>query len=370
MVQATVLNLSESGLAIATPYKPVLNSIVHMRIDLPGNDTPYETRAQVIRWSFSGQIGLKLLKPESFQTHFDNWRKFSTQQVSSNCYTNEVPSDPSVAAVVPEADGVLNNSCIYQSTDVVDPGEAIVSSSSAAVGTERIDMGLDEPLDMDALRAILQEDEATDRPLLSRTGLVALGVGCVLLAASVWAWYGRTHRAVVEAHVAAAQTSDTPTTESPSSTNSAAATPAQSTAELAGPSHLDTAKGGSLPNVPQTRAPESPVSSRQVQHQGDSRAQLVVTLNRFTRVNAKRLHNPDRIYFDLSPGIHPKISKGLESRAGNHLVRRIRIGRAKDGHTRVVLDLLRPCEYHASVSSAPPYRLTINIRAGRGKGNS
>src|SRR6266581_1145031 len=81
VVEGTVVNASETGLAIETPYKPVLNSIVRIKIQLPDNESPCDTRAQVARAASSGQIGLKLLKPESFRSHFETWRTFMTQEV-------------------------------------------------------------------------------------------------------------------------------------------------------------------------------------------------------------------------------------------------------------------------------------------------
>jgi AMIN domain-containing protein len=113
---------------------------------------------------------------------------------------------------------------------------------------------------------------------------------------------------------------------------------------------------------------KSAVAQKRTEHHGASHEQIVVNLNRFAHVNPKLLHHPDRIYFDLSPGIRPKLLQTADLRSESRLVQQIRIGHGKGGMTRVVLELRRPCQYLAKVSPTPPYQLIINVRAGRARG--
>jgi hypothetical protein len=342
VVEGTVVNASETGLAIATPYKPVLNSVVRISVQLPDNASPCDFRAQVVRSaSSSSQIGLKLLKPESFRTHFETWRRFSTQKDGTAC-----------TAAQPQADTVAATS-----------GKAARPQADTAIGA------VAEPfLDLEGLRAaILQDAEPSNLPIFSRTVIIAGVIACVLLAGTMWLWYGRTHKA--DANV---QASGPPSAEPAPVAIPAPVDLTQRTSEPAPrPSTADAATLPSTLEVARSdESTKSVVAPKRTEHQGTSHAQIVVNLNRFSRVNPKLLHKPDRIYFDLSPGTRPKVGKSSVSRAGNRLVRRIRIGHAENGHARVVLDLRRPCEYQAKVSSTPPYKLIINIRADRGRGTS
>lgn len=216
--------------------------------------------------------------------------------------------------------------------------------------------------------AILEDEEASDLPIFSRTGIFAGVIAVAVFAGAMWLWSGRTHKS--EANV---QASGSPSAEAPAEIPSPLNLP-QNTSELA--SHPSAADASTLPSTldvarrDDTTRPA--VVRKPPESQRASRAQIVVGLNRFTRVNPKLLHNPDRIYFDLGPGTSPKLSKSSIGRAtGSTLVRRIRIGHADDGHTRVVLDLERPCKYQAKVSRTPPYKLIINIRrAERGRRTS
>lgn len=341
VVEGTVVNASEMGLAIATPYKPLLNSIVRISVHLPDNDSPCDTRAQVVRSGSSGQIGLKLLKPESFRAHFETWRRFSTAKVGTAC-----------AAAQPQADAVVATAC----------GAARPQADTA------MDAAPEPSLDLEELRAAIQQDvEHSNFPIFSRTGIVAGVIACALLAATMWLWYGRTHKADANAQASSSPSGDPAPAAIPAPVNLT-----QSTSEPAPrPSTSDAAPVPSTLEVSRSGESTKPaVAPKRTEHQGASHAQVVVDLNRFAHVNPKLLHNPDRIYFDLSPGTRPKVSKSSALRAGNRLVRRIRIGPGENGHTRVVLDLRRPCQYQAKVSSTPPYKLIINIRAEQGRGTS
>jgi len=79
-----------------------------------------------------------------------------------------------------------------------------------------------------------------------------------------------------------------------------------------------------------------------------------------------RLHNPERVYFDIL-NARPRIeSKRIWSRDINDkLVQRVRVAETNPGTTRVVVDLAGTVEINTSQLSSP-HRLIIEVRAGRG----
>jgi N-acetylmuramoyl-L-alanine amidase len=79
-----------------------------------------------------------------------------------------------------------------------------------------------------------------------------------------------------------------------------------------------------------------------------------------------RLHNPERVYFDIL-NARPRIeSKRIWSGGINDkLVQRVRVAETNPGTTRVVVDLAGPVEINTSQLSSP-HRLIIEVRAGRG----
>jgi N-acetylmuramoyl-L-alanine amidase len=79
-----------------------------------------------------------------------------------------------------------------------------------------------------------------------------------------------------------------------------------------------------------------------------------------------RLHNPERIYFDIV-GARPRIdAKRLWSKEiGDKLVQRVRVAETSPGTTRIVLDLTGPVEVTTSQLSNPN-RLIVELRAARG----
>src|ERR1019366_7901593 len=78
-----------------------------------------------------------------------------------------------------------------------------------------------------------------------------------------------------------------------------------------------------------------------------------------------RLHNPERVYFDIL-GARPRIDdKRFWSKAiDDKLVQRVRVAETSPGTTRIVLDLAGPAEVTASQLSNPN-RLIIEMRAAR-----
>jgi N-acetylmuramoyl-L-alanine amidase len=79
-----------------------------------------------------------------------------------------------------------------------------------------------------------------------------------------------------------------------------------------------------------------------------------------------RLHNPERVYFDIL-GARPRIDdKRFWSKAiDDKLVQRVRVAETSPGTTRIVLDLAGPAEVTTSQLSNPN-RLIIEMRAARG----
>src|ERR1035437_1301159 len=79
-----------------------------------------------------------------------------------------------------------------------------------------------------------------------------------------------------------------------------------------------------------------------------------------------RLHNPERVYFDIL-NARPRIdAKRIWSKAiDDKLVQRVRVAETNPGITRVVLDLNGPVEVSTS-QLANPNRLIIELRAASG----
>src|SRR6185436_1039727 len=81
---------------------------------------------------------------------------------------------------------------------------------------------------------------------------------------------------------------------------------------------------------------------------------------------SERLHNPERIYFDI-PNSHPRFEtrRNFASSIDDHRVRRIRVAETVPGVTRVVIDLAGQVEAITSQLSNPS-RLIIELRGGVG----
>jgi N-acetylmuramoyl-L-alanine amidase len=79
-----------------------------------------------------------------------------------------------------------------------------------------------------------------------------------------------------------------------------------------------------------------------------------------------RLHNPERIYFDIRGAVPRLDGKRFWSKEiGDKLVQRVRAAETSPGTTRVVVDLAGPVEASTSQLSNPN-RLIIELRAGTG----
>ncbi len=329
IVNGTVTNASETGLGVVVPHKPALNSIVRVSVRLPDNGGSCEIRAQVMWSTSSGHIGLKLLQPASFRPHFEAWRAFTTQQVGLDG-----------EAAQPQT----NN----------DDSAAQLSS-------------FDE-VELLALRSAILADGETRKPLpLSRMAIAAAVIGCSLFGGSLWLWHARSVQGDTKV-----QASEQPPAEVAPAVMSVPANSELQAPHMAPGLSADAAGIQSTPQVARSDELTKPAAapSQTEHHPAPSHTQIIVKLNRPARVNPKLLHNPERIYFDLSPGTRPELAQRSALTRHDRLVSRIRIGRAGNGYTRVVLDLRRPCHYRSEVSSTPPYKLTINIRAEKGRGTT
>ena len=78
-----------------------------------------------------------------------------------------------------------------------------------------------------------------------------------------------------------------------------------------------------------------------------------------------RLHNPERVYFDIL-NARPRIDarRIWSNQINDKLVQRVRVAETSPGTTRVVVDLTGPVEISTSQLSSP-YRLIIEMRPGR-----
>jgi N-acetylmuramoyl-L-alanine amidase len=79
-----------------------------------------------------------------------------------------------------------------------------------------------------------------------------------------------------------------------------------------------------------------------------------------------RLHNPERVYFDIV-GARPRLDakRTWSKEIGDKLVQRVRVAETIPGITRIVLDLAGPVEVTTSQLSNPN-RLIVELRAGNG----
>ncbi len=84
----------------------------------------------------------------------------------------------------------------------------------------------------------------------------------------------------------------------------------------------------------------------------DGRAMITIALDKKITYTSVRLHNPERVYFDL-PGVEFGPPRDRVFAINDSMLQRVRIGRSPTGVTRVVFDLARPLEYTATETSNP-----------------
>jgi AMIN domain len=106
--------------------------------------------------------------------------------------------------------------------------------------------------------------------------------------------------------------------------------------------------------------------------------EIAIELRAAVLLRAAQLHNPERVYFDLSDGGRAQKPKGrLQSRrevqVSDDRVSGVRVVRWQSGSVRVVVDLKRPCKYSYRLTSDAPSRLILGLwtqppgaAAGRG----
>jgi N-acetylmuramoyl-L-alanine amidase len=95
--------------------------------------------------------------------------------------------------------------------------------------------------------------------------------------------------------------------------------------------------------------------------------QVTVDLDGVVLYEARRLHNPNRIFFDLRDArlaaeLLGNKKEGTSIEVDDPLVSRIRVGQREAGVVRVVLDLKSSAEFSAVLSPDPPYRFEIAVR--------
>jgi N-acetylmuramoyl-L-alanine amidase len=84
----------------------------------------------------------------------------------------------------------------------------------------------------------------------------------------------------------------------------------------------------------------------------DGRAMVTIALDKKITYNSVRLHNPERVYFDL-PGLEFGPPRDRMFAINDSMLQRVRIGRSPTGVTRIVFDMARPLEYTATETANP-----------------
>src|ERR1051325_11727857 len=117
--------------------------------------------------------------------------------------------------------------------------------------------------------------------------------------------------------------------------------------------------------APTERAAQDSVTAVRHWSLKDMTRVVVEVSGEFTFVS-ERLHNPERVYFDI-PHSRPRIeSRRIYSeQVEDKLVKRIRVAETNPGVTRVVLDLSGPVEITSS-RLTNPNRLIVELRVGSG----
>ncbi len=108
-------------------------------------------------------------------------------------------------------------------------------------------------------------------------------------------------------------------------------------------------------------------SVRALHHQSEpDYTEIALELRSADLLAAARLHNPERVYFDLADAGRTQKPKGrLKSRRavsiGDERVAGVRIARWESGSVRVVVDLRRACEYSYRLTPGPRSLLTLRL---------
>jgi N-acetylmuramoyl-L-alanine amidase len=84
----------------------------------------------------------------------------------------------------------------------------------------------------------------------------------------------------------------------------------------------------------------------------DGRAMITIALDKKITYTSLRLHNPERVYFDL-PGLDFGAPRDRVFAINDSMLQRVRIGQSPTGVTRIVFDMARPLEYTTNETSNP-----------------
>jgi N-acetylmuramoyl-L-alanine amidase len=95
----------------------------------------------------------------------------------------------------------------------------------------------------------------------------------------------------------------------------------------------------------------------------DGRAMITIALDKKITYTSLRLHNPERVYFDL-PGLEFGAPRDRVFAINDSMLQRVRIGQSPTGVTRMVFDMVGPLEYTASATSNPD-GLVIEFTTGK-----
>jgi N-acetylmuramoyl-L-alanine amidase len=111
------------------------------------------------------------------------------------------------------------------------------------------------------------------------------------------------------------------------------------------------------------RAPQHSVTAIRHWSLGDT-TRIAVEVSGEFQFRSDRLHNPERVYFDIL-NARPRIdSRRFYSQQFNDkLVQKVRVAETAPGITRIVLDLTGPAEISTS-QLTNPYRLVVELRPG------
>ena len=84
----------------------------------------------------------------------------------------------------------------------------------------------------------------------------------------------------------------------------------------------------------------------------DGRAMITIALDKKITYTSLRLHNPERVYFDL-PGLEFGAPRDHVFAINDSMLQRVRIGQSPTGVTRIVFDMARPLDYTTTETSNP-----------------
>jgi len=84
----------------------------------------------------------------------------------------------------------------------------------------------------------------------------------------------------------------------------------------------------------------------------DGRAMITIALDKKITYSSLRLHNPERVYFDL-PGLQFAAPRDHVFAINDSMLQRVRVGQSPTGITRIVFDMARPLEYTTTETSNP-----------------